>query len=114
MKGPAVTLPADTPQPPYYSVIFASQRSDSDDQTYSELAERMADLATRQPGYLGIDSSRDENGFGITVSYWRSLQDIAAWKANGEHLEAQVQGRRAFYKAFRVHVARVEKTYDGP
>ena len=60
---------ANTPQPPYYAVIFSSQRTEGD-HGYSAMAERMVELASRQLGYLGAESVRDSSGFGITVSYW--------------------------------------------
>ena len=109
-----MTEPANTPEPPYYSVIFANQRGQDDDRAYSEMAERMAELAARQPGYLGVDSARGEDGFGITVSYWQSLEAIAAWKANVDHQEAQRQGREGWYKAYKLHIAKVERAYTGP
>ena len=64
---------ADTPKPPYYAVIFSSHRTDGDN-GYGEMAERMAELAAQQPGYLGMESARE--GLGITVSYWESLEAI--------------------------------------
>ncbi len=109
-----MTLPAKLPQPPYYSVIFSSQRSDVEDEAYSQMADRMVDLAAKQPGFLGVDSARGEDGFGITVSYWQTLEAITAWKANGEHLEAQRKGRADWYDAFVLHIARVEKSYGSP
>lgn len=99
---------ASTPEPPYYAVIFASQRSAVDD-GYGDMAERMLSLAANQPGFLGVESVRDANGFGLTVSYWRSLEDIAAWKAHGEHRVAQAVGKRKWYQAYRLRVARVER-----
>ena len=74
---------ANTPEPPYYAVIFTTQRvADSGDDGYGEMADRMAELAAQQPGYLGVESTRDVNGFGITVSYWRDEASIANWKKN--------------------------------
>ncbi len=72
---------ANLPEPPYYSVIFSSQRSDKDADGYGHMGERMLELAATQPGYLGVESARGEDGFGITVSNWESLESIAAWKA---------------------------------
>ena len=109
-----MSLPAKTPKPPYYSVIFTSQRRQGDDASYYETAERMVELAAQQSGFLGVESARGEDGFGITVSYWQSLEDIAAWKANGEHLDAQNKGRKQWYENFTLHIARVEKAYCGP
>ncbi|MCH8550999.1 MAG: antibiotic biosynthesis monooxygenase [Natronospirillum sp.] len=97
-----------TPEPPYYAVIFTSHRTQGDN-GYGEMAERMVELASRQPGFLGIESAREE--VGITVSYWADLESIRAWKRNAEHLEAQSKGRKAWYSEFKVRVARVERDY---
>lgn len=106
--------PAKIPKPPYYSVIFSSQRRQGDDESYAYMAERMVELAAQQPGFLGVDSARGEDGFGITVSYWKGLDDIAAWKANGEHLFAQGKGREQWYESFVLHIAHVVRSYCGP
>lgn len=99
------------PEPPYYAVIFTSQRTE-DDEGYEQMAERMVELAARQPGFLGIDSVRDADGRGITVSYWTSEEAIAAWKAHLEHRAAQQEGMRRWYSHYSVRVARVERAYE--
>jgi heme-degrading monooxygenase HmoA len=98
---------ATPPQPPYYAVIFTSIRTDGDN-GYSEVARHMAALATEQPGFLGIESARQE--IGITVSYWSSLETIKTWKENLDHRLAQSRARD-WYKSFRVRVCRVEREY---
>lgn len=105
---------AGTPEPPYFAVIFSSQRTEGD-HGYEAMAERMLELAARQPGFLGVESVRDATGFGLTVSYWRDEAAIAAWKAEGEHSEAQRLGREQWYAAFRLRICRVEREYGrGP
>ena len=102
---------ATTPDPPYYAVIFTSLRAPEPGDGYAEMAARMVELAAVQPGFLGVESARD--GLGITVSYWTDEAAIAAWKADLEHLVAQVRGREAWYAAYAVRVARVERAYGG-
>ena len=58
-----------------------------------------------------MDSARGADGFGITVSYWQSLEAIAAWRDHPEHLEAQALGRTKWYATFDVHIAKVERSY---
>ncbi|WP_230370912.1 antibiotic biosynthesis monooxygenase family protein [Paludibacterium denitrificans] len=71
-------MPVRIPPPPYWAVIFSSQLR-SDEPRYAEMADRMVRLAQTQPGFLGVESShRDEHGNGITVSYWESVEAIAA------------------------------------
>ncbi len=104
--------PADTPQPPYWAVVFASQRNEADAAAYAEAAARMMQLAEQQPGYLGAESARGEDGFGITVSYWNSEADILAWKHQAEHAATREKGRADWYTRYAVRVARVERAYD--
>lgn len=99
---------ANTPEPPYYAVIFSSHRTEGD-HGYAAMAERMVELAATQSGFLGIESAREE--LGITVSYWQSLDAIRGWKRHAEHLEAQRLGRRQWYSDFCVRIARVEHDY---
>lgn len=99
---------ANTPSPPYYAVIFSSVRTEQDN-GYGAMADRMLALASQQEGFLGIESARE--AVGITVSYWASEEAIKRWKQNAEHLEAQRLGHKAWYSAFKVRVAKVERDY---
>lgn len=100
---------ASTPVPPYYAVIFTSLRTEGD-HGYSAMADAMVNLAATQPGFLGIESARES--LGITVSYWDSLESIAAWKQNSAHLVAQRRGHQTWYEQFKVRICRVERDYD--
>lgn len=104
---------ARTPEPPYYAVIFTSQRTEGD-RGYGQMAERMVELAAQQPGFLGIESVRGADGFGITVSYWSSKEAIAAWKAHVEHKPAQDAGKRVWYADYQLRIAKVERAYAKP
>jgi heme-degrading monooxygenase HmoA len=110
-KGAAMSTSGichDTPAPPYYAVIFTSQRT-ADEAGYGLMAQRMVELAAQQPGYLGVESARGADGLGITVSYWKDLESIAAWKAHGQHRVAQETGKARWYADFSLRVAKVER-----
>ena len=95
----------------YYAVIFTSlKKAEADD--YNLMAERMEKLSVDQEGFLGIQSVRGNDGFGITVSYWRTMEDIAKWKSHMEHREAQVKGKSDWYKGYEVRVCKVEREYS--
>jgi heme-degrading monooxygenase HmoA len=105
---PAAPL-ADTPDPPYVAVIFSSTRTDGD-AGYAAMSRSMEDLAAQQPGYLGIESARDDR-VGITVSYWADDDAARRWKQVAAHLVAQRRGREVWYSDYRVRVARVDRDY---
>jgi heme-degrading monooxygenase HmoA len=101
---------ANTPKLPYYAVIFSSLKS-SDNSNYEEIAKKMVELVKSQDGFLGYESLRDENGFGITVSYWRDLNSIKKWKSNVEHKKTQQKGKELWYKKYKIRIAKVEQEY---
>lgn len=101
---------AKLPEPPYYVVCFSSQRSEGD-KGYGDMAEAMEKLAREQPGFLGVESARDAEGFGITNSYWTDEGSIRAWKRNAEHLVAQTTGRQTWYETYELRIAKVERAY---
>ena len=72
----------------------------------------MVALASRQTGYLGIESVRGPEGVGITVSYWVSLDAIKEWREQADHRTAQRLGREKWYRAYALRIARVERAYD--
>lgn len=93
-----------------YAVIFTSLRASGDD-GYAQTAEEMVALASAQPGYLGMESVRAEDGLGVTISYWRDEAAIRSWREHADHLVAQRAGRQRWYRAYRVRVCRVEREY---
>ena len=103
-----MSLIANTPKPPYYAVIFTSHLS-IEDIGYKEMAERMIELASKQPGFLGVEAARDN--IGITVSYWTDLDSIKKWKINIEHQEAQRLGREKWYSNYKIRISKVERDY---
>lgn len=99
---------AQTPNTPYYAVIFTSRRT-TEDQGYAQMAQQMETLAATMDGYLGIESARE--GLGITVSYWRDLESIKKWKEQTDHLMAQQLGRKQWYSQYKVRISKVERDY---
>ena len=93
----------------YYAVIFTSTQKENIE-GYSEMSEKMEQLAKQQSGFIGIDSAR--NQVGITVSYWESLEAIKNWKQQTDHLEAQQKGIKDWYSWYNVKICKVEREYE--
>lgn len=96
-----------------YAVIFSSQRTEGDND-YGAMASRMVELAKQQPGFMGVESVRNAEGFGITVSYWESLEAIRNWRRNEEHLIAQARGKGEWYSRYEIKICQVERAYAFP
>ena len=94
----------------YYAAIFTNQRSEEGNDLYPMMSEKMVALAAEQPGFLGVESVRGDDGLGITVSYWESREAISAWGRHGEHVIAKRHGREEFYLWFHLRISKVEET----
>lgn len=68
----------------------------------------MLELASKQPGFLGFETARQE--IGISVSYWSTPEAIKAWKQNAIHRQVQSRANE-WYKTFLVRVCRVDREY---
>jgi heme-degrading monooxygenase HmoA len=90
-------------------VIFTTLRTNVDD-GYEAMAQKMLALASKQPGFLGVESARE--GLGITVSYWSDLESIKNWKAVMDHQEAQRLGREKWYARYKTRISLVERDYS--
>ena len=104
---------AQLPAPPYYIVAFSSVRTEGEN-GYGAMAEAMVALASQQPGFLGIESARSADGFGITNSYWADEAALLAWNDVARHLLAQKLGKERWYDHYELRIARVERAYSGP
>ncbi|MEZ5055784.1 MAG: antibiotic biosynthesis monooxygenase [Saprospiraceae bacterium] len=102
---------AQTPEPPYYAVIFSNVLTEQTE-GYEEMAKQMVELAKQQVGFLGFESVR--NGLGITISYWESEAAIAQWKRHERHMVAQSKGMQQWYESYVTRVCKVERAYYGP
>jgi len=114
---------ADTPKPPYYAVIFTSLRTEGD-KGYAETVQRIYALARQQPGFLGYEAARNASGNslgnssgnapvsanGISVSYWATLEAIAAWRNHPDHRAVQARADD-WYADSRIRISKVERSY---
>ena len=70
----------------------------------------MNQLAVLQDGFLGMEAA--QSNVGITISYWRDLESIKAWKDNLLHKDTQEKGRQLWYSHYKVRIAKVERDYE--
>lgn len=94
---------------PYYAVIFSSIHHEIDDE-YAGLDELLMEKAKESGGFIGMDSARST--YGISVSYWESLDAIKKWKDNLDHIQAMMKGKKKWYDYYNVRISKVEKNYE--
>ena len=89
---------------PYYAVIFTSKLS-TQVEGYEEMAQKMVALVKNEEGFLGVETARST--IGITVSYWKSLDAIQAWRENITHQNAIELGKKKWYDEYSIRICKV-------
>jgi len=92
-----------------YAVIFRAEINKLD-QSYTETAKHMRDLALSKYGCVEFTSTA-ENNVEIAISYWNSKKDIKAWKEDKEHIKAQALGKKEWYKSYTVQIVEILHEY---
>ena len=93
------------------AVIFTS-RLKNPAPGYAEEARRMVALAAECPGFLGMESWRDETGRGVTISWWESREAIAHWKQHPEHRAAQARAAD-WYEEWQIAICELKAQKAG-
>jgi heme-degrading monooxygenase HmoA len=101
---------AKTPKPPYFTVVFTSQRTKIEE-GYTEMNDSLWNDAQKLDGFLGAESLRNEEGFGVTVLYFKDMETIQEWSKYQKHLRAKEMGKEKWYEGYRVRIAKVEREY---
>jgi len=68
--------------PPYFAVINRTPPTGLDAGQFHDAGERIIGLAAAEPGFLGIEEVRDENGNDYTVCYWDRVQSMRRWRGD--------------------------------
>ena len=92
-------------------VIFLSVRTEADDSGYGDAAEAMEQLAARQPGYRGFESTRGTDRLGITLSFWADEASAIRWRDHPAHTAIRDAGRDRWYARYEVIVCEAQRSY---
>jgi heme-degrading monooxygenase HmoA len=102
-----MTSLAETLEAPYYTATFTTgpglfaQRD-------ADAASRLMVLATRAPGFLGLESAARAEGT-ATVSYWETLEAIEMWKTMCDQALSKTHGLKSWYLNFGLAVAKIDR-----
>lgn len=93
-----------------YAVIFRAKVAQVDEE-YSLIAKRMRQLAIEKYGCSEFTSVTEDNEE-ISISYWKTQEQIKAWKNDAEHIAAQELGKSKWYSWYKIQVAEVMREYE--
>ena len=94
-------------------VVFEIEMRDGRAQDYFDLAAKLRPELAKIDGFISVErfqSLANERKY-VSLSFWRDLQAVEAWKAHAEHRVAQQRGKDEIFSKFRIRVAEVVRDY---
>jgi heme-degrading monooxygenase HmoA len=95
------------------AVIFEVVPHPEGRQEYLDIAAALRPNLERVDGFVSIErfQSLSNPEKVLSLSFWRDEAAVAAWRAVDAHREAQVKGRRALFRDYRLRIASVFRDY---
>ena len=90
-----------------YAVIFVSKRSGSEAE-YAEMNTELGNMAREIPGFVDEIALRNDQGSGISVSFWENEAAIEEWRQHARHRLAKQMGRDLWYDWYAVYICEIE------
>jgi len=101
-------MPAATPNPPYYSLVFTTIVSPATEEIFTKLNQFVRETAPQAPGFLGLEDAKGETEW-ITVLYWESREAIDEWAKGLKLFAAKHPTLMMAFISSRARIGRVEK-----
>lgn len=77
--------------------------------------ETLIEYAANLPGYLGMEFAKeiqpDGRVFGLSAVYWKTLEDLDAWRKDMRHMQAKQKGKSSWYDEHNIKVCHVLSHY---
>ena len=83
-------------------VFFIAKIKDLNDE-YKAMSKRIRELGEQHPGFISI-TSEEIDDVEITISTWRSKEDVMDWAADPEHVEAKQRAKEWYHWVRGYHV----------
>lgn len=88
-------------------VFFIAKMKDLNDE-YKGISSRIRELGEGHPGFISIESE-EIGDVEITVSTWRSREDVADWARDPEHVAAKARAMEWYEWVRGIHVDVVDE-----
>ena len=96
-----------------FAVIFKTFRDLPVPQDYLDINLELQEKVKEIDGFIGVESVGNDRGYGLSISYWSSIESIKEWRNLALHLEAQKLGSQKFYKYYKVEICELKEEYSG-
>jgi heme-degrading monooxygenase HmoA len=71
---------------------------------YFRLADEMAAIAVKMPGFISWKGYTADDDERVSVHEWESAEQLAAWRNHPDHVKMQALGRERFYDEYTLYV----------
>jgi len=88
-------------------VFFIAHIKDFND-SYNDYVKRVRELGEQHPGFISLESE-EKGDIEITITTWRSREDVADWAKDPVHMSAKAKWREWYHWVKGIHVDVVDE-----
>tara|TARA_B100001057_G_scaffold437891_1_gene470002 strand:+ start:647 stop:922 length:276 start_codon:yes stop_codon:yes gene_type:complete len=88
-------------------VFFIAKIKDFNDE-YEKVSQELREMAETLPGFISI-TSEEIDDVEITISSWRSKEDVANWAKDPVHIEAKKKAKKWYHWVKGIHVEAIDE-----
>jgi heme-degrading monooxygenase HmoA/ketosteroid isomerase-like protein len=85
-------------------IVFRSRLRPEHEAEFSRHAEQVHERAITMKGFLSTKDFAAEDGERITIVEFDSAENLAIWRDDGPHREAQALGRARYYSQYNIQI----------
>lgn len=93
-------------------IVFRSRIRPGVEDAINAVGARMYEIASSMPGFVSYKDFTADDGEGVAVVEFDTLEHLASWHDHPEHRQAQQRGRDEFFSEFRIQVCETVRDYD--
>jgi|SRR5581483_1026224 len=79
-------------------------REDANLAELEQLNQRMLNIVRSMPGFLSVKDFQAEDGEGLTIAEFDTMENQIRWRDHPEHKAAQELGKTKFFKEYSIQV----------
>ena len=96
-------------------IVFRCRLREEHADAFSRHADQVHARAITMPGFVSTKDFAADDGERLTIVEWDSARNLAGWRNDAAHREAQQLGRERYYAAYNIQICSELRTsaFDG-
>ena len=95
----------------YVALFYGRVNSNHDADEYAMMGQRMAELASKMPGFVALHKVNVPDGRELAIAYFETEAQMQDWYLHPEHRKVQELGRESILDDYLIEICEIKRCY---